>query len=82
MSEGARRHSTGFESVAQRMREVGQNGNARKAVIARLFVDAHLRAPQARGIISNSRTALDLFIPLTRYGSIEPAHADAALRHA
>jgi len=62
-------------------REMRESGNARKAVIARLFVDAHMRAPQARGVISSNRTALDLFIPLTRYGFIEPAQAESALRH-
>jgi acyl-CoA dehydrogenase len=62
-------------------REMRESGNARKAVIARLFVDAHLRAPHSRGIMSNSRTALDLFIPLTRYGVIDPANAESALRH-
>jgi hypothetical protein len=60
--------------------ELRENGNARKAVIARLFVDAHLRAPRARGIVSTDRTPLDLFLPLTRYGTIDPAQAGAALR--
>ncbi len=60
--------------------ELRENGNARKAVVARLFVDARLRAPRARGIVSGDRTPLDLFLPLTRYGSIDPAQAGAALR--
>jgi hypothetical protein len=61
--------------------ELRESGSARKAVVARLFVEKHLRAPRARGIVSSDRTPLDLFLPLTRYGSIEPAQADATPRH-
>jgi len=61
--------------------ELRESGSARKAVVARLFVEKHLRAPRARGIVSTDRTPLDLFLPLTRYGSIEPAQADAIARH-
>ncbi len=85
----ARRHCNYLADVVQAAlllekaeREMLESGNARKVVIARLFVDAHLRAPHARGIMSNSRTALDLFFPLTRYGVIDPTQADAALRRA
>ncbi len=84
----ARRFCNYFADVVQAAllleeaeREMRESGNARKAVIARLFVDAHLRAPHARGLTSSSRTALDLFLPLTRYGVIDPAQAESALRH-
>jgi len=61
--------------------ELRECANARKAVVAKLFVESHLRAPKARGIASTDRTPLDLFLPLTRYGSIGPAQAGAILRH-
>ena len=60
--------------------ELRETGNARKAVVARLFVDEHLNATAGRTIVSSDRTRLDLFAPITRYGAIEPAQAEAVLR--
>jgi alkylation response protein AidB-like acyl-CoA dehydrogenase len=59
--------------------ELRESGSARKAVVARLFVDEHLSANN-RPIVSNDRTRIDLFVPLTRYEAIEPARAEAAAR--
>jgi len=52
--------------------------DARKAVVARRFAGQHLVTSRARGILDNDRTVLDLFEPLTRYGTIELAAAVAA----
>ena len=52
--------------------------DARKAVVARHFARARLVPPRARGILDDDRTVVDLFEPLTRYGSIERAAAAAA----
>ena len=52
--------------------------DARKAVVARRFAHIQLSVPRARGILDDDRTVLDLFEPLTRYGSIERAAAAAA----
>jgi alkylation response protein AidB-like acyl-CoA dehydrogenase len=59
--------------------ELENRGSARKAVIATLFVRAHLSAPAARGLMSRDRTPLDLFDPLIGYGAIDPARAEPAL---
>ena len=59
--------------------ELEHRGSARKALVADLFAQAHLRARPARGVTSNDRTALDFFEPLTRYGNIEPSRAEAAI---
>jgi acyl-CoA dehydrogenase len=66
-----------FEEAAW---ELEHEGSARKAVIASLFVRAHLSAPAARGLLSRDRTPIDLFEPLTGYQAIDPARAEAALR--
>jgi acyl-CoA dehydrogenase len=52
--------------------------DARKAVVARHFARTRLTTPRARGILDDDRTVLDLFEPLTRYGTIERAAAAAA----
>ncbi|HUY26384.1 MAG TPA: acyl-CoA dehydrogenase family protein [Candidatus Binataceae bacterium] len=62
--------------------ELTNHGNARKAVIAHLFVQTHLRPRPLRGITSGDRTMLDLFEPITGYGEIEPKRAAAAIRSA
>ncbi|HYB91495.1 MAG TPA: acyl-CoA dehydrogenase family protein [Candidatus Binataceae bacterium] len=59
--------------------ELEHRGSARKAVIANLFVRAHLTAPAARGLLSRDRAVLNLFEELTGYGEIDPARAQAAL---
>jgi alkylation response protein AidB-like acyl-CoA dehydrogenase len=68
-----------FEEAAW---ELEHSGSARKAVIASLFVRAHLTAPAARGMMSRDRTALDLFDAITGYAVIDPARAESALRGA
>ena len=48
-----------------------RDGDARKAVVARLFVSRRLANEPVRGLMSSDRTMLDHFEALTRYGSIE-----------
>ena len=60
--------------------ELQHSGSARKAVVAHLFAQAHLRADANLLLTSTDRTALDLFQPLTRYERIEPAAAEAVLQ--
>ncbi len=60
--------------------ELEHRGSARKALVAHLFAESHLRTRPARGAVSNDRTALDFFEPLTRYGNIEPSRMEASLR--
>ena len=62
--------------------ELQQHDSARKAVVAHVFAEIHLRTPATRGITSTDRTALDLFHPLTRYDAVPPAQAEAVLRRA
>jgi acyl-CoA dehydrogenase len=52
--------------------ELAQRGSARKAVIAEIFADRHLRTHPLRGILSGNRTALDLFEELVGYDPIPP----------
>ena len=60
--------------------ELRHHASGRKAVVAHLFAETHLRHRPLRGITSGDRTILELFDPLTRYGEIEPARAAAVLR--
>ena len=48
-----------------------RDGDARKAVVARRFAERRLAATPVRGILSDDRTALDLFDAITRYGRVE-----------
>jgi alkylation response protein AidB-like acyl-CoA dehydrogenase len=59
--------------------ELEHSASARKAIVAHLFVEDHLRTQRSRGILSADRTPLDFFEPLTRYGTIEPSRAQPAL---
>ncbi len=59
--------------------ELEHTGNGRKAVVAHLFAGEHLQAWSGRALTSAERTVLDWFLPLTRYGEIEPSQAAAAL---
>ncbi len=59
--------------------ELEHRGSARKALIAHLFAESHLRERPGRGTLSSDRTPLDFFEPLTRYGDIEPARIQAAI---
>lgn len=47
-----------------------RDGDARKAVVATRFARQQLMARRARGVLDDDRTALDLFEPLVRYGSV------------
>lgn len=49
-----------------------EKGDARKAVVAHLFAEEHLRSRSLRGITSGDRTLLDLFDPLVEYRTIPP----------
>ncbi|MGH7813853.1 MAG: acyl-CoA dehydrogenase family protein [Candidatus Binataceae bacterium] len=60
--------------------ELKETGNARKAVVAGLFVKNCLARPALRGIASGDRTILDLFEPIEAYGEISSSQAEAALR--
>ena len=53
--------------------ELRTSGNARKALIAKLFVRAHLNSARARAIVSNDRAVLDFFEPILGYGAIDRA---------
>jgi hypothetical protein len=55
--------------------ELAQRGSARKAVIAEIFADRHLRTHPLRGILSGNRTALDLFEALVGYDTVPPERA-------
>ncbi len=63
--------------------EMEHRGNARKALIAHLYVQSHLAndAP-LRGICSADRATLELFEPLTRYGEVSPARAQTLIAQA
>jgi acyl-CoA dehydrogenase len=52
--------------------ELERSGNARKAAVAGLFVTRRLAAEPVRGLMSTDRTMLDHFVPITRYGNLEP----------
>ncbi|MBM3670751.1 MAG: DNA alkylation response protein [Actinobacteria bacterium] len=54
--------------------QLGRDGDARKAVIARRFAQ-RLTPTRARGLLGDDRTVLDHFEPIVRYGPIEPAAA-------
>ncbi|MEM3085600.1 MAG: acyl-CoA dehydrogenase family protein [Halobacteria archaeon] len=47
-------------------------GDARKAAVAHLFAELHLRTHPLRGVGSKDRTLLDLFDPLVEYRTIAP----------
>jgi alkylation response protein AidB-like acyl-CoA dehydrogenase len=61
--------------------ELEHHGSARKALVAHLFAQSHLRAPRARGMLSTDRSQLDFFAPLTRYGAIDPSRVETILAH-
>jgi hypothetical protein len=49
---------------------LARSGDARKAVVATRYARQHLAPQRARGILDDDRTAIDLFEPIVRYGSI------------
>jgi hypothetical protein len=49
---------------------LAQNGDARKAVVASRYARQRLVPTRARGILDDDRTAIDLFEPLVRYGTV------------
>ncbi|MCL5044850.1 MAG: acyl-CoA dehydrogenase family protein [Deltaproteobacteria bacterium] len=59
--------------------ELERSGNARKAVVAALFIKRRLVVPAGRGIASADRTLLDLFEPLVGYGEVTWAQARRAI---
>lgn len=50
-----------------------RHGDARKAVVTRLFTDRRLSVKPLRGITDPERSVLDRFEELVRYGPIDPA---------
>ena len=52
--------------------ELRETGSARKAAVAKLFVQERLAERSMRGI-SEDRSVLDLFEPVTRYEALDPA---------
>jgi alkylation response protein AidB-like acyl-CoA dehydrogenase len=62
--------------------ELSTSGSARKALIAHLFVETHLRRHPMRGLLSDDRAILDLFDPIVCYGEIDQRVAAVALRGA
>ncbi len=56
-----------------------RDGDARKAVVARLFCRSRLSSPPLRGIADPDRTVLDLFEQLVRYGRISEDEAAQSL---
>jgi len=54
--------------------ETAHHGSARKALVARIFVDTHLVQQPLRGITSGDRTAIDYFDAIVRY---QPVSAEA-----
>ena len=52
--------------------ELQDSSSARKAAVARLFIDETLRAAPMRGI-SDDRSVLELFDSVTRYAPLEPS---------
>jgi hypothetical protein len=58
--------------LEQAQRELDTTGSARKAAVARLFINDHLSRGRMRGI-SDDRSVFTLFESVTRYGPLEPA---------
>lgn len=59
--------------------ELQTRGSARKAIVAKIFMNRHLTARPLRGILSGDRIALDLFDEIVCYGRIAPDRATAYL---
>jgi hypothetical protein len=59
--------------VEEAVWELANKGSARKAVIARHFVNTHLVQHAARGITSGDRTPLDHFDAIVRYQPVSPS---------
>jgi hypothetical protein len=58
--------------VEEAVWELAHKGSARKAIVARYFVETHLRERPLRGITSGDRTALEYFEPIVRYQPVAP----------
>lgn len=56
--------------LEQAQTELDRSGSARKAAVARLFIDEHLTASPMRGI-SDDRSVFTLFESITRYAPLE-----------
>jgi acyl-CoA dehydrogenase len=61
--------------VEEAVWELANKGSARKAVVARHFVNTRLMQHVARGITSGDRTALDHFDAIVRYQPVASVHA-------
>jgi acyl-CoA dehydrogenase len=61
--------------VEQAAAALGRDGDARKAVVAGLFVARRIEAHPLRGLADCDRRVIDLFEPLVRYGPIEASEA-------
>ena len=61
--------------VEEAVWELAHKGSARKAIVARHFIEMHLAERPLRGITSGDRTALDFFEPIVRYQAVPPAAA-------
>jgi acyl-CoA dehydrogenase len=57
-------------------------GDARKALVAYLFIQSHLVNAPLRGICSADRAVLELFEPLACYGEVTPARARTLIAQA
>jgi acyl-CoA dehydrogenase len=52
---------------------LAHDNDARKAAVARRFVNRRLAQPPLRGLLDQDRTVLDHFEELVRYGALDPA---------
>jgi len=59
--------------VEEAVWELANKNSARKAIVARHFVNARLIPQPARGITSGDRTAIDYFDPIVRWQPVAPA---------
>ncbi|AGB14900.1 acyl-CoA dehydrogenase [Halovivax ruber XH-70] len=55
-----------------------ENGDGRTALVARRFVETHLRDPDARGITSEERFPIEHFDAIVRYAPVSPSSLSVA----
>ena len=63
--------------VEEAVWELAHKNSARKAIVARHFIEMRLAEPPLRGITSGDRTALDFFDAIVRYTPVAPADVPA-----
>jgi acyl-CoA dehydrogenase len=56
-----------------------EDGNGRTALVAKRFVANELEEPEARGITSGDRFALEAFDPIVRYAPVDPERLSEAV---